>query len=408
MPKGYLNDRGEPMATPASGGRSAAGGYLGDEGEPLADPLTAPTPHELNLHTPQKFSEPTTYAGGFWKGLKDYAKDLVSDPTTMAGVGSGIALATTPVTGPWGLAAAGALGAAGGAGGAHIVKQLRSGQAEDPLDVASSMGVEGAIGGAMTAIPPVAGKAGRYLVDRASRLAAPTASTTERAIASALRRHGPAALATHYGGPAAGLAVEAAQSPMVNRGVGRMLEGVGEIPDAMKSLMGRVSGAGRASALEEVAAARRPVMDRAMGIGRAEQPMRPWSPDAAYAEEAWPAAESVAAPRYRDQTGRSIPTAAELDEEFALGADPVENELLGGRRRMAEERHGIRPMSPPPEDALRRAMLSRQRYEAPSMAALVDEAPVLSEDLAVMPGLNREQFNQRFHQQLMESLSRGR
>ncbi len=186
---------------------------------------------------------------------------------------------------------------------------------------------------------------------------------------------------------------------------GAMLE---RAPSAMDSLM-----AGRAGALEQAAAARRPALNRAMGIGReAEQPMRPWSPDAAYAEEAWPAAESVAsdieAPRYRDQTGRSIPTAAELDEEFALGADPVENELVGGRRRMAEERHGIRPMSPPPEDALRRAMLSRQRYEPPSMAALVDEAPTLTEDLADLPGLTRDQFNQRFHQQLMESLSRGR
>ncbi len=144
--------------------------------------------------------------------------------------------------------------------------------------------------------------------------------------------------------------------------------------------------------------------------------MTPWSPFDATAADAAPAVVEDAVlpqtrPRYRSQVGRDIPTTAELDAEFPTGSGASYDPLMAGRRRMAEERWGIRPESPPPADILREKMGRVRLGNPPSMESLEAGAPLdaLSDTLApAEPVFGKDAFNARFRQQLMESLARAR
>ena len=179
-------------------------------------------------------TESGSYWGGFWQGLKDYAKDLVTDPKTMGMVGAGVAAAAVPATGGLSALAIPALGAAGGAGAAMAGRQLRTGTPEDALDVVGEMGKEGALNAALAAVPGAARWAAPKLADRATRLAAKPF----------WERHAPAAATaalTHN--PALAAAVEVAQSPIANRAAARAAKFVGEdLPDAAASLGRRFAG----------------------------------------------------------------------------------------------------------------------------------------------------------------------
>lgn len=187
---------------------------------------------------PQPISadEPSTYAGGFWKGLKDYGKDLVSDPRTMGMVGATAAsYALAPETGGLSMLAVPFLGAAGGAGVAHTIKQLRTGEPEDATDVAGSMATEGGINAALAAVPGAARWAGPKLTARAARLAA-------QPDAARLTRHIAAGTATAMGHPSIGAMIEAIQSPTVNRLTGEGLNAIGTIPEVAGRMGRRLMG----------------------------------------------------------------------------------------------------------------------------------------------------------------------
>lgn len=186
-------------------------------------------------------AEPDSYWGGVWKGLKNYGKDLVTDPATMGMVGAGMATALAPATAGSSLLAVPAfagLGAAGGAGVSHIIKQAASGRPDDSLDVLGDMVTQGGINGALTAVPGAARLAGPKLVQRAERLAA----------MPMMERNAPAAVAgliTHN--PVVTGAVAGAQMPMVNRAAGRALTAIGDMPETAGRMFGRTRGAAEAA-----------------------------------------------------------------------------------------------------------------------------------------------------------------
>ena len=182
-----------------------------------------------------------------------------------------------------------------------------------------------------------------------------------------------------------GLALAAAPTALKYGGkgvqaAGRLLE---RAPSAMDSLMAPEAG------LDAAAAARRPVLDRAMGIGReTPPPMTPWAPDEAFAADAWPAADVAPAATVADDVApnwirpKPLPM-AEADFQRRLGGrsttpDPIRDAArAAGDRRLA------------------------------SMAALEDGPAVgLADDAAELPGLSRDQFHGRFLRQMMESLER--
>lgn len=270
----------------------------------------APTGRIPSTATPVSDDEPGTWWGGFWKGLKDYAKSLPEDPATMATVGAGLAAAAVPATGGASALLIPALGAMGGAGASHAVKQLRSGVREEPIDVAASMGKEGAIAGALSAVPMGAAKVGPKLLARAERLAGQ----------SALERHAPAALAQAVlHNPVITGAVEAAQMPFVNRGAGRALTAIGEIPETAGRMMRRAVGA-------DVEAGR-PVVDRFMPN---KSGFRPGAPAAEPADV------------FPDPFDRYMPnSSAGPDRYFAREADIIPNPV----DRYMPNTSGYRPNS---------------------------------------------------------------
>ncbi len=407
-----------------------------DDGNPVAprarvndqgDPINQPTPHEVTRAHAQLDDTPGMFGSAGRRELLRTGKE------------AGIGLLKSPidaVKGLFGMVAHPIDSATNLASAVTHPLDTIEALGDDPRAAGSMLGqvlMGKLVPGNLGTIGEVAGDASKIAargVAGLGRGAGAVGRGLETVAASAPAKH----LATWGGVEAAmrmdpkGLMVAAAPAALKYGGKG--LQAAGRVMERAPSAMDSLMGSG--SALEEAAAARQAGFRSGMTPA---EPMTPWSPFEAGAESAAEDATAAvtkphvrlgpggaheplpygpgesARPGYRSQAGRSIPTTAELDAEYPVGSGAAYDPLMAGRRRMAEERWGLRPESPPPYDILREKMGRVRLGDPPSMQSLESGGSLdeLTESLApAEPVFGRDAFNAKFRQQLMESLARAR
>ena len=328
-----------------------SGGGLPPIGSEIADPVNAPTPHEV-----PPVSAFSRFLSAFGEGI---------NPLNMA---------------------------------AGLYQQVRhpidsanarlQAQAEHPFMAAVQNSPLGQFGGA---------PAGQRIAE--GDVAGGLGEGATGAVGRGMEKIGASAPAKHlasWGGVEAAMRMDpygamVAAAPTAMKYGGKGLQAVGRglerAPSSMDSLMGRVTGSGQTAALEDAAAARQAAFRQGM---TPPEPMTPWS--SGFGEDAAPATR---APRYRDQTGRSIPTSAELDAMHpnAHPLSPDYDPSVAYRRSMDEERYGIRPEYQRPP-----SMAALEAGDAGLGTLAADLGPATADDLAL------SNFNAQFKQQLMDSL----
>ncbi len=365
MPKGYLNDRGEPIAAPATPG-GAGGGYLGDDGEPRADPINQPTPRQLPARADVRLDDTPGIFGS--AGRRELMR---------TGKEAAIGLARSPldaVKGLFGMVA-------------HPIDTVTNtaNAVMHPLDTIEALGDDPRAAGSMLG-QVLLGKYAAPKVMPALRASAPSvargvagAGRAAGAVGRGMEAVGESAPARHMGSFGAmeaalrmdpkGLALAAAPAALKYGGKavqagGRLLE---RAPSAIDSLMGGES-------LETAAAGRAAGWRQSRGMRQSEEVPYRYAEDVVdVADEAAPFAEE--------------PSMASLVDEAPI-ADPKLDEL--------QQFFGdYQPPDVPPQ-AVGYSRVPRHF----SMDALEDVAP---------PPVSRPNtFHDNFLRQLEASVARGR